>query len=658
MPLLIRFLAVSIIIYFIVVTIMRVIFFYVFYIPSDPIPLAVLIKSFYIGAKFDMRLGMIIHIPLLFAWFKRFSIFKDRKIRRLWLMYLTFAMTGVLLIYIIDFGHFSYLRTRLEAATIRYLYNPITSLEMVWQTYPVIPLAVGLLLFGYLYYLVLKRYATHLIKRAEKEPPRFKKIITAIITGFIFFAGIYGKLSYYPLRWSDAFFSPYHFASHLSLNPVLYLAITFQHREIGYDIDAVKRYYPFMVNYLNIEKPDKENLNFARVESPVVKKDKKPNIIIIILESLAAHKVGFFGNPLNPTPYIDMIARESVVFKHFYVQSPGTARSVWTFVTGLPDLELQSTSTRNPKVVRQYTIINSFKDYEKYYFIGGSANWANIRGLLLHNIPGLRLYEEGMYKSKRVDVWGISDLNLFEEAHKVLEKAKKPFFAVIQTSGSHRPYTIPEDNRGFKIIDIDDKLAKEYGFVSAAEFNSFRFLDHSVGYFMKIAKESEYFKDTIFVLFGDHGLPGRAPHMTKGEELLELNRIHVPLIIYGAGLRGSVEEKIATEMDVLPTVASLAGISYKNTTLGRDLMNKRFDDKRYAFHILDHGTNPHIGLLSKDFYFVMNIQGTTKRLHLWRSNNPREDVITKYPSVAEEMEYVIRAIYETSRYMRYHNTNP
>ena len=100
--------------------------------------------------------------------------------------------------------------------------------------------------------------------------------------------------------------------------------------------------------------------------------------------------------------------------------------------------------------------MNAFKDHRKFYFLGGSASWANIRGLLANNIPGLEIYEEGSYTSPRVDVWGISDLSLFEEANDVLKNSDEPFFAIIQTSGNHRPYTIPEDNKGFKILAEDD----------------------------------------------------------------------------------------------------------------------------------------------------------------------------------------------------------
>ena len=97
--------------------------------------------------------------------------------------------------------------------------------------------------------------------------------------------------------------------------------------------------------------------------------------------------------------------------------------------------------------VDQHTIINDYKGYEKFYFIGGSLSWANISGLLTNNIDGLHLYEQEDYKAKTIDVWGISDKNLFLEANDVLKQQTHPFFAVIQTADNHRPYTIPEEDK-------------------------------------------------------------------------------------------------------------------------------------------------------------------------------------------------------------------
>jgi len=634
---------------------MRIIFYLAFKNPQDAIPFIVIFKSFYIGLKFDVRLVFLLHIPLLIVLFKP-SLFSKKGIKKFFVIYFPVTLTLCLLIYLIDFGNFSYLETRLEAATIRYLLNFSTSLKMVWQTYPVLPAVIGLVIIYFILQRVYKKLSQILLNEI-KTTSKIKEVVAIILLLVIFIAGIYGKVSYYPLRWSDAFFSPYSFASYLALNPVHYFAITFQHKDETYSEDLVRKYYPIMVDYLGIKEPDPKKLNFLRVERPVNPVANRPNIVVIILESLAAHKTGIFGNPLNPTPNLDSIAKESILFTNFYVQSQGTARSVWTFITGLPDVEIQSTSTRNPRVVKQHTIINSFKGYEKYYFLGGSANWANIRGLLSSNIHDLKIYEENDYRSPRIDVWGISDLHLFEEANNVLRSAHEPFFAIIQTSGSHRPYTIPEDNKGFKKISIDDSTAKKYGFVSEKEFNAFRFLDHSLGYYIEIAKKEKYFKNTIFILFGDHGLPGRVPFMRKSEELLGLNRIHVPLIIYAPAFikKHQLIDILANEMDLLPTIASLAGISYINSTLGKNLFDHSFDHKRVSFHILDHGTNPILGLIEKEFYFSMTKDGTQKALYKLDSENPRENLINIYPDIASSMEDLCRAIYETARYMRFNN---
>jgi hypothetical protein len=131
------------------------------------------------------------------------------------------------------------------------------------------------------------------------------------------------------------------------------------------------------------------------------------------------------------------MCKEGIFFNRAFSPAYGTARGVWATITGVPDVQQGKTSSRNP-AVNQHTIINDFKGKEKLYFLGGSSSWANIRGLLTNNIEGLRLYEQGSYKAKEIDVWGISDKNLFLEANDAMAKETKPFFAVIQTADNHQ----------------------------------------------------------------------------------------------------------------------------------------------------------------------------------------------------------------------------
>ena len=385
---------------------------------------------------------------------------------------------------------------------------------------------------------------------------------------------------------------------------------------------------------------------------------QRPNIVMVFLESFASYKSGAFGNPLNPTPHLDAIVEQSLQFTRFYTPHTGTARSVFTAITGIPDVELNKTSSRNPLVVDQHVIINAFEGYEKFYFLGGSANWGNIRGVLQHNIPNLQVYEEGSYASQRIDVWGISDLDLFKEADQVLRKQEQPFFAIIQTSGNHRPYTIPEDNHGFELLQHDDRTLKDAGFSSNGEYNSFRFMDHSLGYFMQLAREAGYFDNTIFIFYGDHGITGYGgKHTPQFESDYILTGFHTPLLFYAPKLitQPGVDHKPASEVDLLPTIAGLAAPNgYLNTTLGRDLRDPQFADQRYAFTFTHHRI-PEIGLIGENSYFRMNADGSKALLIDTRANDAGQDVLQQRPGEVRQMQELTTGIHETAKYMLYHN---
>ncbi len=659
LPRLIRFLVIGVLLNLFVFTFFRLIFWGVFKVPQDAIPSPILLKSFYIGFKFDLRLTLLIFLPvLLLAWIKPVNIFRATLGRWLWCGYLTVANLIVFLFYIVDFGHYEYLESRVDATVLRFLYNAKESFQMIMESYPVF---WGLVVFALLitaYGFVIKSMVSKIEQGETTGIGKWKKLAIVSVAVVIYLFGIYGKFSYYPLRWSDAFFSTYEFASAVALNPVLYFFDTFKNKDVEYDVIAVKKYYDLIATYLGVMPRDKERLNFTRSRGNTEGPPSRPNVIMVFLESFTYYKTGLSGNPLDPTPHFDAMAKDAILFRRFYTPHGGTARSVFAAVTGIPDVEINKTSSRNPLVVRQHTIINTFEGYEKLYFLGGSANWGEIRGLLLHNIDGLRVFEEGSYSSPRIDVWGISDLHLLEEANQVLRNIKnKPFFAIIQTAGNHKPYTIPEDNRGFQPRSVNPEEVVKYGFRSVDAFNSFRFMDHGLGVFLKTAKKEAYFNNTIFVFFGDHGLVRSALHMHKAEDQLLLTRYHVPLVIYAPGLirQGKIFDKVASEVDVLPTIAGIASIPYVNSTLGRDLLDDRYDTRRYAFTIR-HKHGPEIGLIGDKFFFLTNVAGTQRRLHQIYSDVPRNNVIDEFPEVTAEMDRLCRGLYETAKYMRFHNS--
>jgi phosphoglycerol transferase MdoB-like AlkP superfamily enzyme len=299
---------------------------------------------------------------------------------------------------------------------------------------------------------------------------------------------------------------------------------------------------------------------------------------------------------------------------------------------GIPDVSPWQASAHNPLTVDQASIANAFTGYDKFYFLGGSANWSNIRGMLAHNLDGLHIYEEGSYKAPAVDVWGITDEELFLAANDVLRKEQKPFFALIHTSGNHRPYTVPKQTHGFKQYTVDLEALRANEFESNEEYNSFRYLDHAVGLFIQQASKEAYFKNTVFVLYGDHGTRTGAPGSDLAMGDLAQVVYHVPLIIYAPGFIKTPRriDTPSSHVDILPTVASFCGVPYVNQTLGLDVLDPANAQKSIAFVFTTFHDPPDLEMIGQ--------KGATTIIRS-KDNSPS----------------LGRALYEASRWLLYHN---
>ena len=338
-------------------------------------------------------------------------------------------------------------------------------------------------------------------------------------------------------------------------------------------------------------------------------------------------------------------------FSRAFSPAYGTARGVWAALTGIPDVQVGKTSSRNPMAVDQHMILNDFKDHEKFYFLGGSASWANIRGVLNNNIPDLKIYEQGSYAANEVDVWGISDNSLFIEANSVLKQKSKPFFAIIQTADNHRPYTIPkEDQKSFIKVTVPLDSLKIFGFESNDEFNAFRYTDFCIQNFIEAAKKEKYFNETLFVFVGDHGIKGDAGSMLpRVFSENNLTNMHVPLLFYAPSLlKTATYSTPVSQIDVMPSIASLMNINYTNTTLGRNVFS--LTEKNNSIFLYDDFAHS-IGLFNNQYYVGFPINNS-KQLH-FKSSIDNQKIVND--SALNAMKKMTELLYETSKYMLTHN---
>lgn len=627
-----------------------------------------LLETLGIGLRFDLRLTVLILLPLaVLAWLPRWNLTTLPILRWLARGYLLIALAVVGLVYIIDFGHYAYLGVRINATVLRYLQDAQISQQMVWETYPVVWIASCWLTAVALWVWALIRLERLTLDQERKIISKWALVPVSVMGVVAVLLALLGRVANLnlenpvPLRWSDAFFSGNNQVAAVGLNPVLFLYDTLKVGQAQFDEAQVREHYPQIAQYLGVDQPDAQRLDFVReqgVQPYRLAGERPPNVIFVMLESLGTSAVGAYGNPLDPTPNLDRLATQSWFFKHFYVPVTGTAKTVWASITGVPDVTRQETATRNPLITRQRTLINAFEGYQKFYMIGGNAGWANINALIRQSIDGVQLFEESHWRSPRVDVWGISDLDLFKESDRLLRAVPKdqPFFAYLQTSGNHRPFTIPEQNDGFQVKDVTLEQVQAAGSRSVEQYNAVRLLDYNIGRLMEIAKAGGYYDSSIFVFFGDHNTRiSQIPHMAPAFEQLGLESNNVPLLIHAPGLQPRVIEEAVGLVDLLPTVAGMAGIPFRNGALGRDIQQPAPEGERVVPLVLREGTFPIIGGVTKDFLLQMQHDGSSPTLHDLASPTPRDDVAAQHPEEFRRLNGLTRGLHETARMMLYRN---
>ena len=633
--------------------------FYMFFAQLENSAATEMQKAVLLGIRFDLKLAVLTFFPIaIFVLILNFHFFKNKIYKNIAVIYLTLAYLIITLFYIFDFGYYEYLSIRLDASSLRFLSNFKISLQVLIESYPVYKGLFGLLILSFILY----KYGGFIFNIFSKRHQKITKKLKAVFfisTFLILSFGVFNSITHYPLRWSEAFFSKNNAINQFTLNPILYFFDSFAFRSEGVNIEEFKNYYPVIAKHLDLPQ---DSIHFKKKITFKNPHAEKPNIIYVMLESTGTATMSFYGNPLDSSPKMDSIIKESLSFSKFYVHKPGTAASVFASITGLPDIEDVKTASRNPLIIDQRIIFDQLEGYEKRYFIGGSANWANIRGVFQSNIKGLKIFEEGSFEEEnRADVWGIDDYDLFKESDKELKKLHKkgkPFVAYIQTATNHMPFTIPDKKESFSAIfekDIDEKTLLKGGFRSLGQLNGIRYLDFNVARFLKRAKASGYYDNSIFVFFGDHrGGMKKLNFLKNNEDALGIQVHHVPFFIHSPRYAQPREvTKYAKLIDIFPTATSLAKIDYDNYTLGRDLLDSATTNTA-AFVYLENKGEKAVGLL-KDGYYLEKTNSSKKISLFSLETNSIENIKLEKPEIAMAMDSLLSGYYHSTKYLYFNN---
>ena len=349
------------------------------------------------------------------------------------------------------------------------------------------------------------------------------------------------------------------------------------YRTIGKDVFVVPDYFnpeDLEVIYSPIHQPD--IVTNDSVDSDSVDSDTtfvKKNVVILIVESFGREYIGALNRSLDGgrykgyTPFVDSLIARSVTFTHSYCNGRKSIDGMPSILSSIPMfVEPFFLTPASMNHVSGIARLLGNEGYETAFFHGAQRGSMGFQAFA--NATGFKAYygREDFNADSRFGndddfdgTWAIWDEPFLQYYGAKMSEMKEPFMTAVFTASSHHPYVVPE-----KYQDV----YPEEGLII---HKCIRYTDMAIRKFFERVSHEPWFHNTIFVLTSDHtNLSDHAYYQT------DLGGFCSPIIIYEPGNQSripEIQDKIAQQIDILPTVMGMLHYPRPYFAFGIDLFN-------------------------------------------------------------------------------------
>ena len=339
------------------------------------------------------------------------------------------------------------------------------------------------------------------------------------------------------------------------------------YRTIGLNVFVVPDYY-------------KDGDEMAQVYSPVhVPNDTIPmtkkNVVVLIVESFGREYIGALNKTLENgryrgyTPCVDSLIAKSITFTHSYCNGRKSIDGMPSILSSIPMfVEPFFLTPASMNHVDGIASLLAGEGYQTAFFHGaqrGSMGFqAFARSTGFQEYYGREDYDADERFGGDDDfdgMWAIWDEPFLQYYATKMSEMKEPFMTAVFTASSHHPFAIPE------------KYQKRFPEENLEIHKCIRYTDMAIGKFFETASREPWFKNTIFVLTSDHTNMSDHP-----EYQTDLGGFCSPIIVYEPGREAEVLDKIAQQIDILPTVMGMLHYQKTYFGFGTDLLNTPAED--------------------------------------------------------------------------------
>lgn len=471
-------------------------------------------------------------------------------------------------------------------------------------------------------YLLIRLYK----KTESSEETKFKPIhwsLALILFGCLSFIGIRGGVQYQGI-------SPANSAD--KVNPALSPLVT--NSAFTFIFSTQKRSIEDRKYFTEAEMQSKHS-NIYSINS---ESTTHPNVVIIVMESMAREYIGALNNGEGYTPFLDKLVANSYVFTNAYANAERSNKSICAIFGGLPSLmdDAFMYSGYSANCVEGMGTKMKEMGYSTAFFHGGLNGEFRFdsfsRNAGFDNYYGKNEFNKDEYFDGH---WGIYDDKFFPYFAEELGKQKTPFCDAFFSISSHHPFMVPDEFKG-KFPKGTQEIHESVGYA-----------DYSLGKFFEIASKQSWYNNTLFIITGDHTF-GYNVHPPKYSNAV--GRYAVPIILFrgDSSLRGQ-NDVIAQHVDIIPTLLDLTGYKGKIKTFGRSLLR---NDRA-----------PHATMYANDLYriiykdYILMFDGEKERgfYNFKEDLELKKDVGNAHPAEKKEAEEILKATLQNYTYGLNHN---
>lgn len=272
------------------------------------------------------------------------------------------------------------------------------------------------------------------------------------------------------------------------------------------------------------------------------------HVVVLIVESLSSEYMGFQGITRSYAPFLSSLAEKSLYFENAFANGRQSIEALPSIFASLPSLigEPFITSRYSHVTVPALGSVLSNKGYATAFF-HGAKNGSMYIDAMAKKFGFERFFGLSEYPESRRDFdgsWGIFDEPFLNFTVQQLSALPRPFAAGIFTLSSHNPYHIP---RGLESRFPADGTPFQ---------RSLSYADFAISRFFAVAEQQDWFKDTLFVITGDH-----TAELSHDVFKTEQNIYRVPILFYDPSgrLKPKKSSRLIQHADIFPTILDLIG---------------------------------------------------------------------------------------------------